>query len=136
MPLMIRTGDSVTTVPGVTPPDVVGLGIQPFASNNPPPNNEHIVPEVRISNDVLPTPAAAGGPVQSNGPYPDGFQAIINNPNSVLQDDIANQDILGTITIPMSTGGISPGVSQIPFLASWTITARRTWLAHRTTVTC
>ena len=80
------------------------------------PNNEHIVPEVRISNDVLPTPAAAGGTVQSNGPYPANFQDIVNNPNSVLQDHIAHQDILGSITIQMSTDAVSPGVSQIPFL--------------------
>jgi hypothetical protein len=104
-----------TPVPGGNPA-VVGLGIQPFASVNPPPNNEHSVPEVRISNDVLPTPAAAGGPVQSNGKYPHYFQAIINNPNSVLQDHIAHQEILGSITIQMSTEAVSPGVSQIPFL--------------------
>ncbi len=106
--------------------DVVGLGIQPFTSDppnplppsppNPPFNPEHIVPEVRISNDVLPTPAAAGGTVQSNGPYPANFQNIVNNPNSVLQDRIAHQDILGSITIQMSTDAVSPGVSQIPFL--------------------
>ncbi len=98
----------------------MGLGIQPFASNNPPANNEHIVPEVRISNDVLPTPANVPPPVQSNGPYPNDFQDIINNPNSVLQNHIAGQDILGSITIEMTTTPLNPavglGVSQIPFL--------------------
>ena len=115
MPVAIPPMDAPSAVSG-GPPPVVGLGIQPFASVNPPPNNEHIVPEVRISNDVLPTPAAAGGTVQSNGPYPANFQDIVNNPNSVLQDHIAHQDILGSITIQMSTDAVSPGVSQIPFL--------------------
>jgi hypothetical protein len=115
MPVTIPGGQVPSAVPGGDPA-VVGLGIQPFASANPPANNEHIVPEARISNDVLPTPAAAGGPVQSNGPYPDDFQDIINNPNSVLQDHVAHQEILGTITIKMSTAEVSPGISQIPFL--------------------
>ena len=119
MPVTIPPMDAPAPIPPIPVPPgtspVVGLGIQPFASANPPPNNEHIVPEVRISNDVLPTPAAVA-PVQSNGPYPDHFQAIINNPNSVLQDHIAHQEILGSITIQMSTEAVSPGVSQIPFL--------------------
>ena len=117
MPVAIPAADGPTAVPGQNPPEpaVVGLGIQPFASANPPANNEHIVPEVRISNDVLPTPPAVA-PVQSNGRYPDDFQRIINNPNSVLQNHIARQEILGTITIKMSTDAVSPGVSQIPFL--------------------
>jgi hypothetical protein len=119
MPVTIPPMDAPAPVPPIPAPPgvppVVGLGIQPFASVNPPPDNEHIVPEVRTANDVLPTPAAVV-PVQSNGPYPDHFQAIINNPNSVLQDHIAHQEILGSITIQMSTEAVSPGVSQIPFL--------------------
>ena len=117
MPVGIPKGDIPTSIPGpVGARPVVGLGIQPFASTNPPPNNEHIVPEVRISNDVFPTPAVAGGPVQSNGPYPDHFQPIIDDPNLVLRDHIEHQQILGSITIEMSTNNVSPGVSQIPFL--------------------
>jgi hypothetical protein len=118
----IPTMPVTATGPLVPPPggaNVVGLGIQPFQTETTPPasvNNEHVVPEQRISNDVLPTPAAAGGAVQSNGPYPDRFQAIINNPNSLLQDHIAHQEILGTITIDMSTDAVNPGISQIPFL--------------------
>jgi hypothetical protein len=116
----IPTMPMTATLP-LTPPvggsNVVGLGIQPFQTElNASANNEHVVPEQRISNDVLPTPATAGGAVQSNGPYPNEFQAIINNPNSLLQDHIAHQDILGTITIDMSTNAVSPGISQIPFL--------------------
>jgi hypothetical protein len=121
---MTETGP-LTPTPGGT--DAVGLGIQPFQTElGASLNNEHVVPEQRISNDVLPTPAAAGGAVQSNGPYPDSFQGIINNPNSVLQDHIAHQEILGTITIDMSTDAVNPqlanlqrfavGISQIPFL--------------------
>jgi hypothetical protein len=122
----IPTMPTIPNPPGATPPpggtNVVGLGIQPFTSDPPTPlpplfNPEHIVPEVRTANDVQPGgPPALGMTVQSNGPYPHDFQRIINNPNSVLQDHIAHQEILGTITIQMSTDELSPGVSQIPFL--------------------
>jgi len=115
MPVQAKSGVPLTAPIGGT--DFVGLGIQPFeAVAGASVNNEHVVPEQRISNDVLPTPAVAGGPVQSNGPYPAEFQAIINNPNSVLQDYIKDQTILGSITIPLSTTAVNPGVSQIPFL--------------------
>jgi hypothetical protein len=115
MPVQAKTGVALTPPIGGT--DIVGLGIQPFQTEpNTSTNNEHVVPEQRISNDILPTPAQADGPVQSNGPYPPEFQAIINNPNSVLQDYIKGQTILGSITIPLSTTAVNPGVSQIPFL--------------------
>ena len=103
-------------LPGINPP---GVGIQPIA----PDGSEHNVPEVNIAQDTL-APAS-----QSTGPYPASFQGFVDDPNSVLRDAIAGQDILGTITICLTTDTQSPNgmptfgvgsgietVSNIPFL--------------------
>jgi len=73
----------------------------------------------------------AGSPLsyQSSGPFPDSFQGFINDPNSVLRDAIAGQDILGFIAINLTTdsqssnglptfgvGSLFETVSNIPFL--------------------
>jgi len=87
----------------------LGLGIQPV--DIPPPGSdglEHIVPEVNIAADI------AGS--QSNGPYPASFQGFINDPNSVLREAIAGQEILGFIKIDLSTEGVGSGIENIPFL--------------------
>jgi hypothetical protein len=102
--------------PGPNPPAV---GIQPIV----PDGVEHVVPEVNIALDVL----APGS--QSTGPYPPSFQGFVDDPNSILRDAIAGQDILGTITINLTTDYQSPdglptlgigsgleAVSNIPFL--------------------
>jgi hypothetical protein len=99
--------------PGGT--DVVGLGIQPAAtppSEQPGTNLEHVVPEVRTANDV------PGGPIQtqSNGPFPGDFQEYVDDPNLLLREANAGLDILGTITIQLSTDPIEDAISQIPFL--------------------
>jgi len=89
--------------------NALGLGIQPV--DIPPPagtGQEHLVPEVDISNDI------AGS--QSNGPYPAPFQGYINDPNSVLRAAIADQQILGTIAINLSTTGVGGDIGNIPFL--------------------
>ena len=100
----------IAGLPVFNPPaGALGLGIQPV--DIPPPAGdglEHVVPEVDIANDV------AGS--QSNGPYPASFQGFINDPNSVLRAAIAGQEILGTITINLSTDGVGSGIENIPFL--------------------
>ncbi len=100
----------IAGLPVFNPPaGALGLGIQPV--NIPPPGGdglEHVVPEVNISNDV------AGS--QSNGPYPASFQGFINDPNSILRTAIAGQDILGHITINLSTNDVGSGIANIPFL--------------------
>jgi hypothetical protein len=100
----------IAALPVFTPPaGALGLGIQPV--DIPPPGGdglEHVVPEVDITNDI------AGS--QSTGPYPAEFQGFINDPNSVLRNAIAGQDILGTITINLSTTGAGSGLGNIPFL--------------------
>jgi hypothetical protein len=100
----------IPELPMFTPPaGALGLGIQP--TDIPPPGGdgaEHVVPEVDIPNDV------AGS--QSNGPYPADFQGFINDPNSVLRNAIAGQDILGTITIQLSTAEVTNSIGNIPFL--------------------
>jgi hypothetical protein len=79
-------------------PNNPGRGIQPI--NLPPgqplgpvnkPAGVHVVPETDLANDV------PGGTGQSNGPFPAGFQALVDDPNSLLRDTIAGQDILGFI---------------------------------------
>jgi hypothetical protein len=100
-----------------------GLGIQPvdIPPTPPPPppapDLEHIVPEVELSND--------GVGSQSNGPYvppyvldPAFFQAAVDDPNAVLRDAIAAQEILGTITISLSTEAVQDSIGNIPFLGN------------------
>jgi len=99
--------------PAVTNPPVVGLGIQPV--DIPPlagDGKEHLVPEVTLACD--------GAGSQSNGPFPPATipQAYADNPNSVLRDAIAGQNILGTITIQLSTTGAGSGIENIPFLGT------------------
>jgi hypothetical protein len=97
-------------------PAQLGLGIQP---TNVPAQallaataTFHAVPENTISNDV-PYPNAANA--QSNGPFPAVWQDYVNDPNVVLRNAIAHQDILGFIQISLATP--SPAaISQIPFL--------------------
>jgi hypothetical protein len=96
----------------VSAPPIAGLGIQPVDIPAPAGDGkEHLVPEVTLGCDV------AGS--QSNGPYPaDIPQAYVNDPNSILRDAIADQDILGTITIQLSTTGAGSGIENIPFLGT------------------
>lgn len=97
------------TPPTPPPPGPLGLGIQP--TEIPPPDGPgglHAVPEVYIASDGLGS--------QSNGPYPADFQDFINDPNSVLRNAIAGQNILGTITIELSTENVANSIGNIPFL--------------------
>jgi hypothetical protein len=107
------------TFPGVQPfTTVAGVGIQPVSiapSTTGPPavtyGAEHVVPENQN------TSADAAFPVsQSNGPYPPEFQGFVNDPNSVLRDAIAGQDILGFIEINLTASGVGQGIENIPFL--------------------
>jgi hypothetical protein len=102
--------------PGPNPPAV---GIQPIDITG----GQHIIPEINIALDTLVPPS------QSSGPFPESFQGFINDPNSVLRDAIAGQDILGFIAINLTTdtlsangfptlgvGSLYESVSNIPFL--------------------
>jgi hypothetical protein len=120
-PLYPAAGQSPPPPPGPNPP---ALGIQPVTLVGA----AHPVPEVKISVDTLvtasPTPAGL-----STGPYPEHFQHFIDDPNSVLREAIEDQDILGHITIHLTTdtlsadgkptegiGSLYETVSNIPFL--------------------
>jgi hypothetical protein len=130
----------LSPIPFPTPPGL-GAGIQPVnldAVAGPPPlpaGSEHDVPEVNIAADILappgnPTPPPpAGSSYQSSGPFPASFQGFVNDPNSVLRDAIAHQDILGFIEINLTTdsqsvngvptlgvGSLFETISNIPFL--------------------
>jgi hypothetical protein len=76
-----------------------------------------------------PTPAFSGLSYQSSGPFPEHFQGFIDDPNSVLREAIEHEDILGHITIHLTTDTLSSDgkptlgvgsfyetVSNIPFL--------------------
>jgi hypothetical protein len=93
----------------VATPPVQGLGIQPTSISPVAGTFEHPVEEVTIACDI------AGS--LSNGPFPPQFQGLVDDPNSLLRSAIAGQDILGTITIPLSTG-LGTNLSNIPFLGS------------------
>lgn len=95
------------------------MGVQPIETDGA----QHVVPEINIALDTL----APGS--QSTGPFPETFQGFINDPNSVLRDAIADQDILGFIAINLTTdtlslnglptlgvGSLFETVSNIPFL--------------------
>ncbi len=122
-------------------PNPPGAGIQPIELNAAgaiPAGGQHTPsPEININADVLvppppPAPALpAGSPLsyQSSGPFPDHFQGFIDDPNSVLREAIEHQDILGHITIHLTTdtlsadgkptlgvGSLYETVSNIPFL--------------------
>jgi hypothetical protein len=105
--------------PGVQPfTTTVGLGIQPVSiaptSAGPPPvtyGEEHVVPENQDTAADAAFPAS-----QSNGPFPAEFQGFVNDPNSVLRDAIAGQDILGFIEISLTAPGVGQGIENIPFL--------------------
>jgi hypothetical protein len=129
-------------------PNPPAVGIQPIeldADPGPPAipaGGQHTVPEININADIavpnqpplpgpLPAPLPAGSAqsYQSSGPFPAKFQGFIDDPNSVLRDAIAGQDILGFIQINLTTdsqsstgiptlgvGSLFETVSNIPFL--------------------
>jgi hypothetical protein len=89
------------------------------------------VPNQPPAPGPLPPPLPANSPLsyQSTGPFPDSFQGFIDDPNSVLRDAIADQEILGFIQIDLTTdsqssngvptlgvGSLFETVSNIPFL--------------------
>jgi len=103
----------IAGLPAFAPPaGAQGLGIQPVDVPAPAGDGkEHIVPEVVLSAD--------GAGSQSNGPYPPSIpQEYVNDPNYLLREAIADQDILGTITIHLSTTTEGSGIENIPFLGT------------------
>ena len=100
-------------------PPIEGLGIMPVdvptpALQPPPPlkhvkSKQHEVAEVVIEND---------NPGKTNGPFPAEFQDYIENPNKVLTDAIAGQEILGSITIELNTEEVEDSIGNIPFLGA------------------
>jgi hypothetical protein len=107
--------------PGVQPSTTTeGLGIQPIsiapASAGPPAvvyGEEHVVPENQDTATDAAFPAS-----QSNGPFPADFQGFVNDPNSVLRDATAGQNILGFIEINLTAPGVGQGIENIPFLGT------------------
>jgi hypothetical protein len=105
-------------VPNADPP-IEGLGIMPVnvpsPPKQPPPplkevdSKQHEVKEVVIEND---------NPGKTNGPFPAEFQEYVENPNKVLTDAIADQEILGTITIELNSEEVEDSIANIPFLGT------------------
>jgi hypothetical protein len=104
----------IAGMPAFVPPaGAQGLGIQPVDIPGPAGDGkEHTVPEVVLTAD--------GAGSQSNGPYPPATipQEYVNDPNYILREAIADQDILGTITIQLSTTTEGSGAGNIPFLGT------------------
>ena len=100
-------------MPPAMPPGTAmdGNGIQPVNLPVQQPPVEHQIPEVTLVNDT------AGS--QSNGPYPASIpQSYVDDPNSVLRNAIADQDILGTITINLDSTAAGNDITNIPFLGN------------------
>jgi hypothetical protein len=101
-----------TFKPTTTTPN--GIGIQPIEVPSPAgsgTSTEHVVPENQST-------ASDGSTSQSNGPFPADFQDYVNDPNIVLRNAIAGQDILGFIAIQLSTTGVPDSIGNIPFLGT------------------
>jgi hypothetical protein len=100
-------------LPTFVPVSPEGHGIQPVDIPPPdPPGSdglEHVVPE---NIDT----AADGDGSQSNGPFPADFQEFVNDPNVVLRNATANQNILGFIAFTLSTENVEDSIGNIPFL--------------------
>jgi hypothetical protein len=101
-------------------PPIEGLGIMPVNVPTPPvqpppalkavTSKQHPVAEVVIENDK---------PGKTNGPFPlPEFQEYVENPNKVLTDAIAGQDILGSIAIELSSEEVEDSIANIPFLGT------------------
>ena len=105
-PLEIPTLEPFAGFPGVQPfTNNEAIGIQPINADG----SEHVIPEVNLTADVKGS--------QSNGPYPATFkQSFVENPNSILEEAIAGQEILGAIEINLSTEEVEESIGNIPFL--------------------
>jgi hypothetical protein len=101
-------------------PPIEGLGIMPVNVPTPPvqpppalkavTSKQHPVAEVVIENDK---------PGKTNGPFPlPEFQEYVENPNKVLTDAIAGQEILGSIAIELSSEEVEDSIGNIPFLGT------------------
>jgi hypothetical protein len=101
-------------LPAFVPVSPEGHGIQPVEIPGPAGKGaEHEVPEnIDTAADV----DVPGKPTQSNGPFPADFQGFVNDPNSVLRNAIANQNILGFIAFTLSTENVEDSIGNIPFL--------------------
>ncbi len=116
LPAFVPSPPSMNTGRGIQP---ANLG--PYTAANPP---LHAVPEVVLANDI------AGS--QSNGPYdattgvdPVLFQRAVDNPNQLLRDKLVGQDVLGHITLDLtsefaanslSSANVANSIGNIPFL--------------------
>ncbi len=101
-------------LPSFVPASTEGRGIQPVEIPAPAGKGvEHIVPEnIDTAKDV----DEPGKPTQSNGPFPADFQEFVNDPNLVLRNAIAHQNILGFIAFTLSTENVDSSIGNIPFL--------------------
>ncbi len=94
-----------------------GNGIQPVNLPVQQPPVEHQIPEVTLSNDNT------AFTEQANGPYPPTaippiLQAYVDDPNVVLRNAIADQDILGFIQIDLNSTAAANDIANIPFLGN------------------
>jgi len=95
----------------VAPKATDGNGIQPVDVPAATPPVEHLVPEVTLPNDTTGS--------QSNGPYPATIpQRYVDNPNVLLTEAIAHQQILGHITINLDSKAVHHEIANIPFLGN------------------
>ncbi len=105
-----------------------GLGIQPAnvpaqalagqaAAPPIPTPTFHAVPENTLANDHAPPFSPPPNTAQSNGPFPPSWQAYVDDPNVLLRNTLAGQDVLGFIQFSLASPSPSPAaISQIPFL--------------------
>ena len=103
-------------LPPIVPASALALGIQPIDVTIPLPPSGFSTPHTAATEGDL---ATDGPGSQSNVPpggYPPEFQGYVNDPNSLLREAIAGQDILGHITINLSTDCPGGKIGNIPFL--------------------
>ena len=95
--------DPVSPAPGVN-------GITPFRPGFP--NQPFPFPEQNLANDG-PTSVSSSQPLD-----PGITQEMVDDPNSILRDDIVGQNIISTTTLSISTTRAGSGVENIPFLGT------------------
>lgn len=112
---LLATGQSFET-PG--PPPIAAASITPFRVVDPPaaPGDRQLVP---FPESTLTNPPG----IQRSDPLPTGVtQALVDDPNTLLTDRIADQQAAGatithTTTLVVSTRTKPAGIENIPFLA-------------------
>ena len=115
-------GQTVVRLGSVPHGNAVMATGQAFENDGPPPIEPASITPFRIGDPTalvpFPESTLTNAPgIQRSDPLPAGItQTLVDNPNSLLTDRIAGQDIVHTTTLVVSTRTAPAGIENIPFL--------------------